>query len=143
MTITKAAAMQLSDAQDFDRLQRWATLTDAELTRAYSLDARRLAERLLSRLFTPEERKVPLTRDTFPDLVRRLARRVKCGARHLGEAIIAGSEARDKGDDALAIERFEAFVRFCPSACYREVAEHYLEDLYGDSACENGRASRE
>lgn len=115
---------------DFDVLDRWAILPDAELEKAITNDAIRTLQRVVSLLGDENQnKKQVVSRDNFISVVREMRMLKKTGSRRLGEAILEASDWLDKNQPAKAKEAYERFLSSCTSKFYRDIAKTQMGKL--------------
>ncbi len=120
--------MKPSDSE-FDRLRIWRNRPEPALLALWSEEMRELMAYLIERLGSDEEKSAELNQSSFPDLVKVLNAHYERGSRALGNAIVDGTAVIESGKLAEAEKIFRQFISACPSTCYQEVAEHYLEKI--------------
>ena len=121
--------MAAPNKHDFDYIDEWAALSDAELQEQYTEKAGDILRRVLVQLGDDGERAIEVDRGTFVPLVRRLRERKRAGSRALGDAIIGASELLKEGSVEEAKSIYGDFIQNCPSKFYRQIAEARLRSL--------------
>ncbi len=118
-------------AQDheFDTLNRWATLPDAELQKAITDDAISVLQRIIALLGDENKRNMTVNRNNFVSVVREMRKLYETGSLGLGDAILEASDWLDKNQPAKAKETYERFLSLCTSKFYRDIARSQMEEL--------------
>lgn len=119
-------------AQDheFDALNRWAHLSDAELEKIISDDAISILQRVVLLLGDEDQQnKLVVNRSNFGSIVHEMRSLYVIGSRHLGEAILEASDWLNKKHPVKAKEVYERFLSICPSKFYGDIARHQIAKL--------------
>ncbi len=114
-------------AQDFDLLNHWARLSEAELLAMATDEALDVLRRLAAALSAETE--TNLKQANFVANVRHLHELYRRGSRGLGEAIINASSYEREGKPAEARKIYEEFISSCPSDFYKRIAKHHLDRI--------------
>lgn len=114
---------------DFDFLNEWARLTDAELENVATIETLARLRRVVEQLGDDAQAKQTLSRDNFASTVRQMRTLYVDGSRLLGEAILEASDLRDRHALEEARQVYRRFLSKCHSRFYGDIARTQLAKL--------------
>jgi hypothetical protein len=112
---------------DVDTLRRWSCTSDDALRGIFSIEAQQILARVISALFDVDVF-APVTRDTFPAVVRLLNAAVAHGARGLMKAMADGGEYKDAGRLQEFRVVLQRFAEQSPTKFHRDIALRYADE---------------
>jgi hypothetical protein len=115
---------------EFDSLNQWASLPDAEIEKLVSdetIDVLQRVVELLSDESQPSN--LVVDRGNFVVTVRKMRALYMEGSRLLGDAILEASDWMDKQEPAKAREAYERFLATCKLKFYRRIATNQLRNI--------------
>lgn len=114
---------------DFQRLDTWRRLPDAELENSYDEEAVELLQRCMVELGDARQRQQRITRENFVAMARAAIALRGDGSNALSEAIINADEYLEEGDAEAARQIYTHFIDSCPSAFYCRIARGQLSKI--------------
>jgi hypothetical protein len=115
---------------EFDLLNRWASLSDAQIANIVSEDTIRVLQRVADLLGDESEPGRPtVSPENFISTVRSMRERYAEGSRLLGNAILEASDWIDRNEPSKAREAYERFLSNCKLKFYRKIAANQLRKI--------------
>ena len=114
---------------DFQRLDSWRSISDAELENSYDEEAVALLERCIVELGDSQQRQQRITRENFVAMARTAIALRYDGSNALSGAILDADECLEQGDTESARQIYRGFIDSCPSAFYCRIARGQLNKI--------------